>query len=206
MILNVTVLRDTIKVPEIEISWQGETAIVKIYQFGKLTDTELRKHMADIQEQNPKGLVLDLRNNPGGLLHAAEIVLSNFLPKGTAYAQIMRKSGSQTSYTEDPPTINPDVPVVVLVNAGSASASEIVAGAMQDHNRGTVVGEKTFGKGTVQQVLQFMDESSLKMTVAEWLTPDGRKINEEGIEPDIFLQTLTERDEQMLKALDILRR
>jgi len=202
---EVIVQRKTIKVPEIEISWQGEIAVVKLLQFGRLTDTELRGEMLHVQEQDPKGIVLDLRNNPGGLLHAADAVISNFLPKGSDVAIIKSRDDQRIEKTAEEPTISTKVPVVVLVNAGSASASEIVAGALQDAHRATIVGEKTFGKGTVQQVLQFYDGSSLKMTIAEWLTPAGRKIDGVGLNPDVAVGFNGERDMQMLKALDILR-
>ena len=205
IVFDVSVVRDTVRVPEIDISWQGDIAVVKLMQFGKLTDTELRGEMEDIQEQNPKGIILDVRNNPGGLLHAANIVLSNFVPAGSDVAQIKSRKNTRTDTTLLKPTINSNVRVVVLVNGGSASASEIVAGALQDHERATIVGEKTFGKGTVQQVLQFSNDSSLKMTVAEWLTPDGRKINDTGVTPDIEVPYENERDAQLIKALDILR-
>jgi len=202
--MQVTVLRDTVKVPEIEISFQGNIAVVKLHQFGSITDRDLRSLMVDVQNKNPTGVVLDLRNNPGGLLHAADVVVSNFLPEGSMVAKIVSSQTENKEMTGDPPTILPTVPLVVLVNKGSASASEIVAGALQDAGRAKIVGEKTFGKGTVQQVLQFTDGSSLKMTVAEWLTPSGRKIDGLGVTPD-FVVELGDRDEQMLKALELLR-
>lgn len=202
--MEISVVRDTVKVPEIEISFQGDIGVVKLHQFGQITERDLRLHMADIQKKNPKGIVLDLRNNPGGLLHAADVVVSNFLPEGSVVAQITSPDKNSNEVTTDMPTILASVPVVVLVNKGSASASEIVAGALQDAKRATIVGEKTFGKGTVQQVLQFTDGSSLKMTVAEWMTPSGRKIDQVGIEPD-FVVPEGDRDEPMLKALELLR-
>ncbi len=202
---DVTVTRSSIKVPEIDISFQNDIAIVKLIQFGQTTDRELRSLLMDVQTRNPKGLILDLRNNPGGLLHAADIVVSNFLPKGSDVAIIKSRDKQYAEVTADPPTIDPTVPVVVLVNKGSASASEIVAGALQDAKRATIMGEKTFGKGTVQQIVDFTDGSSLKMTIAEWLTPLGRKINGEGVHPDVEVAASDARDEQLLKAIDSLR-
>jgi carboxyl-terminal processing protease len=199
------VRRDTITVPEIEISWQQEFAIVKLLQFGSLTDTQLRSEMKKVQQQNPKGIVLDLRNNPGGLLHAADVVVSNFVKNGSAVAVVAARNEERTEYTTQDPTIDFSVPVVVLVNGGSASASEIVAGALQDLKRATVLGEQTFGKGTVQQVLQFNDQSAMKMTIAEWLTPLRRKIDGIGLKPDIVVVT-DERDTQMSEALNLLRK
>jgi carboxyl-terminal processing protease len=202
---DVTVVRDTIKVPEVEITWQGEVAIIAVLQFGKVTETELRPALVKVMEQNPKGIILDLRNNPGGLLHAASIMISNFVPKGSGVAQILARDGERTDVTEESPTIDADVPLVVLVNQGSASASEIVAGSLQDLARAKIVGTKTFGKGTVQQVLRFNDDSGLKITVAEWKTPKGRKIDGVGVMPDIVVEYSSERDEQMLRALELLR-
>ncbi|ALM09675.1 MAG: carboxy-terminal processing protease [Candidatus Peribacter riflensis] len=203
--IDVEVKRDIIKVPEIEIKWQEEVAVVKLLQFGKLSETDLRPEMRHVQEQDPQGIILDLRNNPGGLLHAATIVASNFLPKGSVVTKIRSRSGERMEKTEDEPTIDARVPIVVLVNEGSASASEIVAAALQDADRATIVGEKTFGKGTVQEVLEFSDKSSLKLTIAEWFSPLGHKIDGTGVKPDVVVAT-AERDEQMTKAIELLKR
>ncbi len=204
--MDIEVTRDTVRLPEIDISSQDGIAIVRIVQFGQTTDTQLRSLMTDVQSKNPKGLILDLRNNPGGLLHAAEITLSNFLPEGSSVAVIKSASEEFTEVTADKPTISEDVPMIVLVNKGSASASEIVAGALQDYKRAIVIGEKTFGKGTVQQIVEFSDGSSMKMTIAEWLTPKGREIDKNGLEPDVPVAAGDgTRDMQLLKALDLLR-
>lgn len=201
---DVEVTRAVVKVPEIEIQWQEEIAVVKLMQFGKLSETDLRPQMLHIQEQSPKGIILDLRSNPGGLLHAATVVASNFLPKGSGVAIIRSRAGERTERTEEEPTIDASVPVVVLVNGGSASASEIVAAALQDAKRVTVVGEQSYGKGTVQEVLEFTDKSSLKLTIAEWLSPLAHKIDGIGVKPDVVVAT-GERDEQMTKAIAILK-
>ncbi|UPA23067.1 S41 family peptidase [Candidatus Peribacteria bacterium] len=203
--MDITVMRDTIKLPEIDVSFQGSVAVVRLSQFGETTDRELRGMLEDVSERKPTGLILDLRNNPGGLLHAADIVVSNFLPKGSTVAHIVSRSGDTPETTRDEPTIDADVPVVVLVNKGSASAAEITAGALQDAKRATVVGEQTFGKGTVQQILQFRDGSELKMTIAEWETPLRRKINGIGVKPDYIIPANDVRDDQMAKALELLR-
>ncbi len=202
---NVTVERDVIRVPDFEISTQDNIAVVKLSQFGQMTDTQLRSLMGETQELGPRGIVLDLRNNPGGLLHAAEIVLSNFLPEGSGVARILSRDDSYTQVTLDPPTIDALIPMVVLVNRGSASASEIVAGALQDAKRATVIGEQTFGKGTVQQIIEFSDGSSIKMTIAEWQTPAGRVIDGAGIRPDEIVVQSDDGDAQLQRALDLLR-
>jgi len=202
--LIIEVVRDKITVPEIIITWNGNVAIVKLVQFGRLTDSKLRGKIAEINLKSPKGFILDLRNNPGGLLNAANTVMSNFVPKGTGVAQIRSRLVTRIEKTRAEPTLDPSIPMVVLVNGGSASASEIVAGALQDAKRAIILGVKTFGKGTVQQVLQFNDQSAFKMTIAEWLTSDGRKIDGEGVHPDIEIVE-GERDEQLSRALELLR-
>ncbi len=201
-----TIVRDTVKVSEIEITWEGRVAIVRLMQFGQRTDKELRGLLTEVQTKNPQGIVLDLRNNPGGLLHAADTVVSNFLPKGSVVANIVATDSEYQEKTADAPTIKDDVPVVVLVNKGSASASEIVAGVLQDAKRAKVVGTQSFGKGTVQQILEFNDGSGLKMTIAEWLTPLRRKIDGIGIKPDFIVEPIEGgRDFQMDKAMEVLR-
>ncbi|MFH0851971.1 MAG: S41 family peptidase, partial [Candidatus Peregrinibacteria bacterium] len=203
--MDIAVTRDTIKVPEIDIKWQEDVAVVRLLQFGKLTETDLRPEMKHIQEQDPQGVILDLRNNPGGLLNAATIVTANFLPKGSTVARIISNTGERMDVTEDEPTIAATVPVIVLINGGSASASEIVAAALQDAGRATIVGEQSYGKGTVQEVLEFNDKSSLKLTIAEWKSPLGHKIDGAGVKPDVEVAT-AERDEQLARAIDLLKR
>jgi carboxyl-terminal processing protease len=203
--LDIDVMRDIIRVPEAIIIWQGKVVIVQLTQFGRITQEELRPQMEVIMQKNPQGIVLDLRNNPGGLLSAANLVVSLFVDKGTPYVEVRSRKETSLSLTTAEKVVDDSVKVVVLVNEGSASASEIVAGALQDLGRATIVGAKTFGKGTVQQVLQFSDQSSLKLTIAEWLTPDGNRIDGEGVHPDIGISETEGRDAPLLKALDILR-
>lgn len=203
---NIEVVRETIELPEIETSWQNDIAVVQLLQFGDITNREIRSTLLQIQSRNPRGVILDLRNNPGGYLYGALTVASNFLPQGSTVARITSREEEYEEYTEAAPTIDSGIPVVVLVNKGSASSSEIVAGALQDHRRATIIGETTFGKGTVQQVVDFNDSSKLKMTVAQWLTPNGRAIEHHGIDPDIVVEAgEAERDEVMLRAVEHLR-
>lgn len=202
---EVTVVRDTIKTLEIQTSRQGDVDVVKLLQFGVTSENEFRSTIEKIEANHPHGVILDLRNNPGGLLEAAETVSSAFLPSGSPYVKIASHGKTEASTTKLAPTLSADVPMVVLVNKGSASAAEIVAGALQDAGRAKLVGEATFGKGTVQQIWTFDDGSSLKMTIAEWLTPKGRKIDGVGVTPDFLIPGNTSRDDQMIRALDILR-
>lgn len=203
--LNIDVMRDIIRVPEATITWNGDVAVIQIAQFGRITQEELRPQMSDIVSKNPKGIIIDLRSNPGGLLSAANEVVSLFVPHGTVYVEVKSRKEDQFAKTSGDQVVPDSIPVVVLINEGSASASEIVAGALQDLKRATIVGAKSFGKGTVQQVLQFNDQSSLKLTIAEWFTPNGNKINGKGVNPDIGIGEVDGRDAPLLKALDILR-
>lgn len=203
--LDVEVTRDVIKVPEAEISWQEDIAVIQLTQFGRITEEELRPEVQNIINKGPKGIVLDLRSNPGGLLSAADEVVSLFVHVGTPYVEVRTRKEDKFQYTTGTQVVPESIPVVVLINEGSASASEIVAGALQDMDRATIIGAKSFGKGTVQQVLQFNDQSSLKMTIAEWYTPDGNKIDGEGVHPDIGISEVDGRDAPLLKALEILR-
>lgn len=194
----VSVKRDNISIPEVEITWRGNVAVVKIVQFGQTTDSKIRDVMRDIAAQKPRGIVLDLRNNPGGLLHAATVVVSNFVPSGTVVAQVRGRSSTTNEVTQEDPTVPDTVKLSVLVNEGSASASEIVAGALQDHKRAKIIGTKTFGKGTVQELLSFTSGEALKLTIAEWLTPGGRTIDKVGITPDVVVENA---DQQLQRAM-----
>ncbi|MBT7337732.1 PDZ domain-containing protein [Candidatus Peregrinibacteria bacterium] len=203
--LEFSVVRNVITVPEAKITWQEDVLIVQLTQFGRITHDSLRDQMTEMMAKNPSGVVLDLRNNPGGLLSAANIVVSIFTPSGTPVVEIKSRKADRMESTSAEQIVPDSVPVVLLINEGSASASEIVAGALQDSGRATLIGGKSFGKGTVQQVLQFNDQSNLKMTIAEWFTPNGRKINGIGISPDIGMSEIGGRDAPLLRALEILR-
>ena len=148
----------------------------------------LEKLMA---EQKLKGLVLDLRNNPGGILRASVDVASLFLDGGNVVYTEGRVANADASYDADPLDVTNDVPLVVLINQGSASASEIVAGALQDHGRAVIMGTRSFGKGSVQTVLPLSDSRAIKLTTALYFTPNGRSIQAEGIVPDIVVERAT---------------
>lgn len=203
--LEFSVVRNVITVPEAKLTWQEDVLIVQLTQFGRITQDSLRAEITEMMTKSPTGIVLDLRNNPGGLLSAANTVVSIFTPLGTPVVEIKTRREDRIESTTAQQIVPDSVPVVLLINEGSASASEIVAGALQDSGRATLIGSKTFGKGTVQQVLQFNDQSNLKMTIAEWFTPNGRKINEIGVSPDIGISEVEGRDAPLLKALEILR-
>ena len=158
--------------------------------------------------QNPDGLILDLRNDPGGFLETAISVAGEWIHQNVVVSEKF-SDGQKKDYLSDGLARFADIPTVALINGGSASASEIVAGALQDYGKATLVGEKSFGKGSVQDYQEFDDGSALKVTIALWLTPKGRSINQEGIAPDIEVKMTdadfeADLDPQMDKAIEIL--
>lgn len=163
-------------------------AYLRITQFQSHTGNDARAALDDLKEQSDgklQGLVLDLRNNPGGVLNAAVEVADAFLTKGLIVYTKGRIDSSDMSFSATPNDLIGGAPMIVLVNGGSASASEIVAGALQDHKRAVIMGSKTFGKGSVQTILPLRDGSAIKLTTARYYTPNGRSIQAEGIVPDV---------------------
>ena len=170
---------------------------LRITQFQSKTDQNLRQALQEIEQQNKgplRGVVLDLRNNPGGVLNGAVDVADEFLDNGAIVQTKGRGNGSDQSFKATPGDLLKGAPLVVLVNSGSASASEIVAGALQDHRRALILGERTFGKGSVQTILPLGNGTAVKLTTARYYTPNGRSIQAEGIEPDIKLKPLKVAD------------
>ncbi|UCE89873.1 MAG: S41 family peptidase [Pseudomonadota bacterium] len=188
---KVTVTRDRIRVKSVKSRvLEPGYGYVRITQFQERTGKELRDAIGKLKkdsEGNIKGLVLDLRNNPGGLLDAAVAVSDTFLDQGVIVSVRGRGKETQMTHQASPQDMLSQSPMVVLVNAGSASASEIVAGALQDHKRGIIMGQRTFGKGSVQTVVPLGNNTALKLTTARYYTPSDRSIQAEGIVPDIAL-------------------
>lgn len=201
---DVIIVRDTVTVPEIDLQWQDTTAVIRLAQFGELTNEKIREVFKQVNERHPQGIILDLRNNPGGLLQAADELMSAFMPKGTVVAIVRGRNGESKELTSEEPVVDKDIKMAVLVNAGSASASEIVAGALQDYKRATIIGTQSFGKGTVQELVNFQGGEALKLTIAEWSTPLDRTINGVGVAPDIVVEP-DDTDSQLRRALQILR-
>ena len=172
---------------------------VRITNFQSRTTTDLLKAISDLQkEESLKGMVLDLRNNPGGVLNGAVGVSDAFIDDGLIVYTEGRLDDSSHRYLATPGDSLNGAPLVVLINGGSASASEIVAGAIQDHKRGIIMGTKSFGKGSVQTIQELRNGSAVKLTTARYFTPNGRSIQATGIEPDIKQSTLriSEKDEK----------
>jgi carboxyl-terminal processing protease len=188
-------------------------AYLRVSQFQSNTGEDLEKAIDKMKEENKgnlKGLILDLRNNPGGVLNAAVAVSDSFLTKGLIVYTEGRVDDASLKFRARPKDILEGAPIVVLVNGGSASASEIVAGALQDHKRAVVMGTKTFGKGSVQTILPMNGNAALKLTTARYYTPSGRSIQAEGIQPDITLNRVeiasVERNEDnLVKESDLAR-
>ncbi len=189
--LVITVVRDIIKTKSVRFeTLEPGFGYLRISSFQSHTVEGLRQAIDQLKKDNSgklKGIVLDLRNNPGGILTAAVGVSDMFLNKGMIVYTEGRKKDSKLKFNAKPNAKLPDVPLIVLVNAGSASASEIVAGALQDHGRGIIMGEKTFGKGSVQTILPMNNNAALKLTTARYYTPNGRSIQASGITPDIII-------------------
>jgi carboxyl-terminal processing protease len=187
---EVTLVRDTIKMASVRKRWlEPGYGYIRIAQFQRNTGDDVSRSLLSLQSEQPlKGLVLDLRNNPGGVLGASVDVAGLFLDGGTVVYTEGRLANSDISYSAEPQDQSGGIPVVVLINQGSASASEIVAGALQDRGRAVVMGTSSFGKGSVQTVLPLSEDRAVKLTTALYFTPNGRSIQAQGIVPDIMVE------------------
>ena len=208
---DVTITRADITVPSVKSSLKnGNIAYINVTTFGPDTANLVDKAAADLKAQGATKVVLDLRNDPGGYLDAGVSIASQFLPAGKTV--VSERTDGKTVSTLPAASGGKLVglPTIVLINAGSASASEIVAGALHDNKVAQLVGEKSFGKGSVQEIKNLPDGAQLKVTVAHWYTPNGLNINKEGIKPDVEVKLTAEdfnasRDPQLDKALDLLK-
>jgi carboxyl-terminal processing protease len=208
---DVTITRANIVVPTAESEMlEDNIAYVALYNYGENTTQQLRNTLRDLLEQNPDGLIFDLRDNGGGFLKTAIEVVSEFIGEGVVmYEQY--GDGQTLTYEAIPGGLATEIPLVVLVNEGTASASEITAGAIQDFGRAPLVGVTTYGKGSVQTWIALNDDAGgVRVTVARWLTPDGRQISEIGLEPEYIVEMTEEdyeqdRDPQLDKAIEVLK-
>jgi carboxyl-terminal processing protease len=224
--LDFEIIRAQVDVPDVTWSMLPGQPIahVAIQNFGAKSHEQLKEALKQAQAKNAKGLIVDVRGNPGGIKDQAVAVTSEFLSGGTVFVERDAK-GNETKVPVLHGASAPDIPLCLLVDEGSASSSEIFAGAIQDHKRGKLVGMRTFGTGTVLQPFQLSDGGAVLLAVAEWLTPNGRKIWHKGISPDIEISLPEEAtillpetegdldvkglaqsdDKQLLKALDVLK-
>jgi carboxyl-terminal processing protease len=210
--LKLTLVREIIKIQSVKNRvLEPGFGYLRIAHFQAHTGEDTNRALGELKRDNKgelKGLILDLRNNPGGVLSSAVAVADSFLDQGMIVFTKGRVKDSQLEFKATPPDTLKGVPMVVLVNSGSASASEIVAGALQDHKRAVVMGTKTFGKGSVQTVLPMTSNAALKLTTARYYTPSGRSIQAEGIVPDISLDKVSissveKVDGALLKEADL---
>jgi carboxyl-terminal processing protease len=207
--IEIGVTRAKITIPVVTSKMlDGDIAYVSLFDFSSPATDQLNSSLQTSLDQKPKGLILDLRDNPGGFLQQAIQVADIFLDSGVVVTE-KDKNGQGQTFRSGPRGIAQDVPMVVLVNGGSASASEIVAGALQDRDRAKLIGETTFGKGSVQLPHVLTDGSELRITIAHWFTPNDRQIQGTGLTPDIVVpltedDTSAGRDPQLDRAVQYL--
>lgn len=193
---DITVTRDTITIPTVESELMDDAYVIKLYSFNALAEMKVQEALREYTQSGTKKLILDLRGNPGGYLQSAVAIASYFLPAGDVVVREQFSEGqSEEVYRSQGRSLRQYAPeeMVVLVNGGSASASEILAGALKEQGVATVIGETTFGKGSVQELIELPDGSSLKVTVARWLTPNGTSISNGGLEPNIIVERTVEQ-------------
>ncbi len=212
-IIEIKVTRDVINIPTLDSNFDSKTGIytIRLYNFSAQSASLFRNALKDFVASKSNKLIIDLRGNPGGYLDAAVDMASWFLPPGKVVVrESYSKNKAETSEKSRGYNIfNDNLRVVILVDQGSASASEILAGALQEHGKAKLVGTRTFGKGSVQELVKLTPDTSMKITIARWLTPNGKSISEGGLTPDIEVKIKAEDaakgiDGQMLKAVEIL--
>lgn len=208
---EINITRAVIDIPTIDTEIKGDVYIIHLYNFSRISPELFRGALRSFVESGKTKLILDLRGNPGGYLDAAIDMASWFLPLGkTVVKEDFRDAKDAQVYTSKGNNIfNDNLKMVVLINGGSASASEILAGALQENGRATIVGTQSYGKGSVQELIPLTDDTSIKITVAKWLTPNGTSISHGGITPDVVIKLDEEAfkkgiDTQINKAIEIL--
>lgn len=213
-LLTIPVVRDTINIPTSKVEEKDGVYIIRLYNFSAQSEQSMEKALRGFMTSGKNKLVLDLRGNPGGYLQSAVKIASYFLPIGKV---VVRESyGSEAAedvYRSEGRDLHPyrDFKTVVLIDGGSASASEILAGALREQGVATLIGDTTFGKGSVQELVQMDSGASLKVTIARWLTPDGHSISHSGLEPDVKVKVTEEdrktgKDAQLDAAIDFLNK
>jgi len=209
--LNVEITREQITIPSVEYKMEGDIGYIKISRFAEDTSDLAAAAATDFKQKGAKGVIVDVRSDPGGLLDASVDVASLWLPKSKTILQEKRDGIVTRTYSSKGPATLEGIPTVMLINEGSASASEILAGALKDNSAATLMGVKSFGKGSVQQLERLSDGGVLKVTIAKWHTPGGKNIDKEGIEPDKKVERSTDdiknnRDPQKDAALQFLKK
>ncbi len=204
--LMMTVSRRLVQQKSMLLDFDGDIAVLTLNRFASDTENLFMSSVNKIVAQGSKGVILDMRSNPGGFLDVGIKIANEFLSEGVIVEERF-KAGQKVPFSADGSGKLTKIPIVVLVDKGSASAAEIVAGALQDNSRAKIVGEQTFGKGSVQEVEEFTDGSALRITVAKWYTPLGKSISDEGIKPDreVTWQPSADKDNQLEEAKKVLQ-
>lgn len=209
--IKLTITRESITVQSVQLAMSDDSiGTIKLSYFGPETEKEFSSAIDTFLRKGGKGIILDMRNNPGGFLDTAVAIVSKFVEKNTVVVKEHYSDKDETVHKATGGNALQGFPTIVLVDQGSASASEIVAGALQDYRIATIVGVQTFGKGSVQQLEEFADGSSLKVTIAKWLTPKDRSISDHGITPDVKVELTkndydNNKDPQLERAMQLIR-
>ncbi len=208
--IKLSLTRDIIKIPVLDTEIIDDTFVISLFNFNKESDNDFKKAILEFKKSGLKNLILDLRNNPGGYMSSAINIASYFIDQGNIIVkENFGDSGEKESIHRSKgfdDIRNIDYKLAVLINRGSASASEIVAGALQDNNRAIIIGEKSFGKGSVQELINMKEGTSLKVTIAKWFTPNGNQISRKGISPDVEMGEFKDSDDYFDKAINILKK
>jgi carboxyl-terminal processing protease len=200
--MKIELERALIRIESVRWTTLGDVGYIKLSQFNENASVQVERALKELTSQRVKGIILDLRNDPGGLLSEAVNVVDLFLPEGKLVVYTRGRNGeTQKYFARRKPVVPDDLPVIVLINKGSASASEIVAGALQDYKRAIILGEKSFGKASVQNIIPLEDGSALKLTVAYYYTPLGRLIHNRGIVPDVQVAMDEKQEEALQEAI-----
>lgn len=204
--IDIPIIRDVIEIPTIEAQlMEGNIGYIGMSGFDLITEEQFKNALKDLEDQGQEGLIIDLRNNPGGYLHIVYAIVDELIEKGNLVVYTEDRQGNREELvTETRKSF--EKPLVVLINGNSASASEILSGAIKDHERGVLVGETTFGKGLVQRTFDLDDGSAVKITISKYYTPDGNYIHGVGIEPDVIVEydPESETDNQLDEAIKII--
>lgn len=203
--IELTITRANIQVKSVKTRiLEGNIAYIEVSQFGDGTVDLFKAAIAEIIKQTPKAIIMDLRNNPGGYLDDVAPVVGQFIAPNVVVKEKYKDGRVDLIRSTDVPSL-PNTPLFVLINGGSASAAEIVAGALQDYGRAKLIGQKSFGKGSVQEILPMKNGAALRITIAEWLTPKDRQISKKGIDPDVVVEgdKTPESDPVLAKAIEL---
>jgi len=208
---DIKVVRGIINIPSIDTEIKKDVFIISLYNFSAISSNAFRGALRDFVESGRTKMIIDLRGNPGGYLEAAIDMASWFLPPGKVVVKedFKKEADAQLFRSKGYNIFNENLRLVILIDEGSASASEILAGALQEHGVATLVGTKSFGKGSVQELIDITDTTSLKVTIAQWLTPNGKSISNGGLTPDVEVELDVEKfktgvDTQIEKAIEVL--